>query len=178
MSCQPSWIYFPYSHRPSHISPVDDLAFAIAQVRIDYKYVAHSIDHDVVSIPDPKPTTAWIAFSIARNYIHARWDQGTRLYVVSIKKVIFNANIVFKLTYIWCIIIIYLFLTGSWNCWAYSQIELQESCSSERYSVLYLHVECTWPVCSMFSPPISRGEIWLCKTTQTSCRRATKGQCI
>ena len=65
----------PYSHRPSHISPVDDLAFAIAQVRIDYKYGAHSIDHalcHVVSIPDPKPTTAQIAFSIAQNHIHTR----------------------------------------------------------------------------------------------------------
>ena len=27
-------VYSPFAHRPSHISPVDDLAFAIAQVRI------------------------------------------------------------------------------------------------------------------------------------------------
>ena len=109
VSCQPSWIYSPYSHRPSHISPVDDLAFAIAQVRIGYKCVAHSIYRSWCSL-DPRPKTNHSA-NCFQHRTELYTCQGTRLYVVSITKVIFNGNIVFKLTYIWCIIIIYLFLT-------------------------------------------------------------------
>ena len=88
-------VYSPFAHRPSHISPVDDLAFAIAQVRIGVqdKYVAQSIVTKPVGGSGFETTQSKEYALCDVNYesINCKYYNN------------FNVNIVFKFTNIWCI---------------------------------------------------------------------------